>query len=89
VLKGAWSERSFSHQDRRYSVSDTILEPKPVRSPRPTIYAGGESESAKRLIAERCDAYVMHGDPPETVGAKILDMRRRRCAASVSLAPMR
>ena len=26
------------------------------------IYAGGESEAAKTLIAGQCDAYVMHGD---------------------------
>jgi FMNH2-dependent dimethyl sulfone monooxygenase len=88
VLDGAWRERSFSYQGKYYSVSDTILEPKPARSPRPTIYAGGESETAKRLISERCDAYVMHGDPPEAAGAKILDMRRRRCAAGATLPPL-
>ncbi len=42
------------------------------------IYAGGESEAAKELIAAKCDAYVMHGDPPERVGEKIADMRARR-----------
>ncbi len=30
------------------------------------------------MIAQRCDAYVMHGDPPERVKPKIEDMRRRR-----------
>ena len=44
----------------------------------PTIYAGGESEAAKNLIASKCDAYLMHGDPPEIVGRKIADMRERR-----------
>jgi FMNH2-dependent dimethyl sulfone monooxygenase len=42
------------------------------------IYAGGESEAAKNLIAKQCDAYVMHGDPPERVAEKVADMRRRR-----------
>jgi FMNH2-dependent dimethyl sulfone monooxygenase len=42
------------------------------------VYAGGESEAAKNLIAQRCDAYVMHGDPPERIRAKIADMRERR-----------
>jgi dimethylsulfone monooxygenase len=55
-----------------------VLEPKPVRAPRPPIYAGGESEAAKNLIAQRCDAYVMHGDSPEHVAAKVADMRERR-----------
>jgi FMNH2-dependent dimethyl sulfone monooxygenase len=42
------------------------------------LYAGGESEAAKELIAQRCDAYVMHGDPPERITPKIADMRARR-----------
>ena len=53
---------------------------------RPTFYAGGESETAKNLIAARCDAYLMHGDPPEIVGRKIADMRTRRKA--LGLPPM-
>ena len=78
VVNGIWSEPRFSHAGKHYTVTDTVMEPKPVRSPRPPIYAGGESEAAKNLIAQKCDAYVMHGDSPEHVGAKIADMRQRR-----------
>ena len=88
VLDGTWREPAFSHSGRYYSVQETVLEPKPVAAPalrpgrrRPTLYAGGESETAKTLIAAKCDAYVMHGDPPERVGPKVDDMRRRRDAA--------
>ena len=78
VLNGAWTEPKFSYSGKYYSVENTVLEPKPVRKPRPTLYAGGESEAAKNLIAQKCDAYVMHGDSPEYVAAKIADMRERR-----------
>jgi FMNH2-dependent dimethyl sulfone monooxygenase len=78
VLNGVWTEPKFSYSGKYYSVENTVLEPKPVRKPRPTLYAGGESEAAKNLIAQKCDAYVMHGDSPEYVGAKIADMRERR-----------
>jgi dimethylsulfone monooxygenase len=44
----------------------------------PTIYAGGESETAKNLIAAKCDAYLMHGDNPATIADKVADMKRRR-----------
>jgi len=81
VLDGAWREPVFSYSGRYYQVSETVLEPKPVRQPRPPIYAGGESEAAKRLISSACDAYVMHGDVPEVVAPKIADMSRRRAAA--------
>jgi dimethylsulfone monooxygenase len=94
-VNGAWSQPRFSHAGRYYNHDDIVLEPKPVSTSgrrRPTIYAGGESETAKDLIARYCDAYVMHGDPPERIAPKIADMRRRRERASeefgVNLAPM-
>jgi FMNH2-dependent dimethyl sulfone monooxygenase len=78
VVNGVWSDPSFSFAGNYYSVENTVLEPKPVRKPRPPLYAGGESEAAKNLIAQKCDAYVMHGDSPDYVAAKIADMRERR-----------
>jgi dimethylsulfone monooxygenase len=78
IVNGLWSQDHFSYSGKFHKVEDTILQPKPVRTPRPTIYAGGESEAAKNLIAEKCDAYVMHGDAPEKVAAKIADMSERR-----------
>ena len=78
VLNGVWKEPVYSHEGKYYSVSETILEPKPFRKPRPTIYAGGESEAAKTLISRECDAYVTHGDPPDRIAPKLGDMSRRR-----------
>ena len=78
VVDSAWKQDHFDYAGRYYSVSDLVLQPKPVAKPRPTIYAGGESEAAKELIAQKCDAYVMHGDPPERIGPKIRDMSARR-----------
>ena len=81
VVDGLWSEKKFSFSGERYRLEDAICEPKPVRKPRPTIYAGGESEAAKTLIARQCDAYVMHGDPVEAIKPKISDMAGRRADA--------
>jgi len=78
VINGVWSNPTFTHTGKYYKTENTVLEPKPVRAPRPPIYAGGESEAAKNLIAEKCDAYVMHGDSPDHVAAKIADMSQRR-----------
>ena len=86
VVSGLWSQTPFTHAGERYRLKDAICEPKPVATPRPVIYAGGESDTAKEMIVRRCDAYVMHGDPPEVVAGKIADMRRRREAAG--LGPM-
>jgi FMNH2-dependent dimethyl sulfone monooxygenase len=88
VVDGAWNERTLNYTGKYYRIEDLVLEPKPVATAarhgrsRPTIYAGGESETAKTLIARKCDAYVMHGDPPERIAPKIADLRRRREEAS-------
>src|SRR3982750_786589 len=86
VIDRLWTEDHFSFAGSYYNVDDTVMQPKPVTRPRPVIYAGGESEAAKELIAERCDAYVMHGDPPERVREKVRDMSARR--ERLNLPPM-
>ena len=89
VLNRLWTEKRVDHVGRLYALKDAIVEPKPLSSParpRPVIYAGGESEAAKTLIARFCDAYVMHGDDPEHIAAKVADMKARR--ESFGLPPM-
>jgi FMNH2-dependent dimethyl sulfone monooxygenase len=88
VVDGAWKEKKFSYHGKFYDHEDIVLEPKPIsraERPRPTIYAGGESDAAKTLISRQCDAYVMHGDPPERIAPKVQDMRDRRERASEAL----
>jgi FMNH2-dependent dimethyl sulfone monooxygenase len=79
VVDGLWTEDRFSFDGQFYQTEDAICSPKPAK--RPTIYAGGESEKAKSMIAAQCDAYVMHGDPAEAIAPKIADMAARREAA--------
>ncbi|HTV08131.1 MAG TPA: LLM class flavin-dependent oxidoreductase [Candidatus Aquilonibacter sp.] len=92
VLSNCWAGpnngQGATFSGRFYEVKDNILSPKPMprrtysRAPagltRPTLYAGGESETAKNLIAAKCDAYLMHGDDPATIAAKVADMKQRR-----------
>lgn len=78
VLKGLWTEETFNYSGKFYELIDTKLAPKPVQKPNPILYAGGESEKGKQTIAEKCDAYVMHGGTVEEIERKIADMRVRR-----------
>ena len=87
LIDRLWREDHFSFQGNYYRVEDAVLEPKPITRPRPVIYAGGESEAAKAMIARLCDAYVMHGDDPARVREKIADMSARR--AELNLPPMK
>jgi dimethylsulfone monooxygenase len=78
VLNGVWQQDGFSFEGKFYRVANNSLQPKPVSRPRPALYAGGESEAAKDLIASTCDGYVMHGDDPATIGKRIRDIKERR-----------
>jgi FMNH2-dependent dimethyl sulfone monooxygenase len=86
VVKGLWRDRRFTYRGRLYTIEDAVLEPKPPRAP--LIYAGGESEAAKDLIAREAGAYVMHGDPPARLAAKIADMRERRARLAPAAPPL-
>jgi FMNH2-dependent dimethyl sulfone monooxygenase len=76
VVRGLWSEERFTFEGKYYQTDGAICAPKPERQP--ILYAGGESEAAKNMIARQCDAYVMHGDPADVIAPKIADMRARR-----------
>lgn len=86
VVDTLWTRDHANYEGKFYHVTDSILQPKPITKPRPVIYAGGESDAAKNLIAAQCDAYVMHGDPPAKIGERIADMRIRR--EKLGLPPM-
>jgi FMNH2-dependent dimethyl sulfone monooxygenase len=86
VVDACWKRQNTNFAGKYYRVEDNVLSPKPVATPRPRLYAGGESDAAKSLIAEKCDAYLMHGDPPENVAKKIAGMRGRR--EKLGLPPM-
>ncbi len=74
--KGEEEKRRKGEEEREATASSFILHPSSFS--RPLLYAGGESEAAKNLIARTCDGYVMHGDPPEKIGERIRDMNARR-----------
>lgn len=78
VLKGLWTEETFSYSGQFYNFKDTKLFPKPVQRPNPILYAGGESEKGKQTIVEKCDAYVMHGGTVEEIEKKVSEMNVRR-----------
>jgi dimethylsulfone monooxygenase len=72
-------EDNVSHSGPLYELAGTVLEPKPSRLP--PVYMGGESPKAKDVIAAQADAYVMHGDAPEVIAAKVAELSARRVAA--------
>ena len=86
IVNRMWTEEEFSFSGNYFHVDGAILQPKPIQKPRPTVYAGGESPAGKELISRTCDAWLTHGDTPETIGRKVQDMEERR--AALNLQPM-
>src|SRR5690242_5631035 len=70
---------TVTHSGPLYQFDGTVLEPKPSQPP--VVYMGGESPKAKQVIAAQSDAYVMHGDAPEVIAAKVAELSALREAA--------
>lgn len=81
VMKGMWADGEFTLDGAYYKVLGGLLNPKPAQRvrgvPRVPLYAGGDSEQGKAMIASSCDGYLMHGDPPERLAAKVAEMEER------------
>jgi dimethylsulfone monooxygenase len=73
------TQDTVTHSGPLYQLDGAVLEPKPSRVP--PVYMGGESPKAKEIIASQADAYVMHGDAPDVIAAKVADLNGRRAAA--------
>ncbi len=79
VISRLLTEDTVTHSGPLYQLDGAVLEPKPSRVP--PVYMGGESPKAKEIIAAQADAYVMHGDAPEVIAAKVADLSERRADA--------
>jgi FMNH2-dependent dimethyl sulfone monooxygenase len=75
VLHRLLTEDTVTHSGPLYQLQGCVMEPKP--SVLPTVYMGGESPKAKEVIGRHGGAYVMHGDAPDVIAAKVADMDAR------------
>ncbi len=78
AVQGLWRETPSSFAGERYHFENAVVEPKPIQRPGPFLYAGGESEAGKSLIADRADGFLTHGDPVERIAPKLAEMQDRR-----------
>lgn len=87
VMKGMWTGQTFDFAGKFYAAKSAVLSPPPVQTPGVPIWAGGESDEGREMIARECDGYLMHGDTPGAIGALVADVRTRR--ERLGLTPMR
>jgi len=65
VLKGIWTQDNFTFKGDFYQINDFNLRPKPLQSPHPEIFQGGNSRAAKENAGAVSDWYFANGNTPE------------------------
>lgn len=80
ILRGLWTQPSFTYGGEEYKLEEAIVSPAPVARPHPPIYFGGESEAGKATAARAADIYLMNGRPLEEAKELVAEMRERAAA---------
>jgi FMNH2-dependent dimethyl sulfone monooxygenase len=75
IMKGLWTEETFTYKGKYYEITNGILEPKPKK--KIPIWWAGESEKSRKLTADVADGWLMRGSTMEKLRDKIVDMRKR------------
>ncbi|WP_127530927.1 dimethylsulfone monooxygenase SfnG [Paenibacillus kobensis] len=71
VLRALWTEDSAQFAGDFYRLRGAAYSPKPVQSPGPTVYQGGNSKSAKQMAGRVSDFYFMNGNTLEQLKKQI------------------
>jgi alkanesulfonate monooxygenase len=77
IYKSVLRGETLDYQGRHFRTRGAKLLYPPVQRPHPPLYLGGSSDSAHEVAARDTDVYLTWGEPPDAVGAKIADVRRR------------
>src|SRR3954453_531463 len=75
ALRGIWTEDHFTLKGDFYRINDFSLKPKPVQTPHPAIFQGGNSKAARAMAARVSDWYFMNGNSLEGVKTQIDEVR--------------
>jgi probable F420-dependent oxidoreductase len=79
LMKACWTQEVINFQGRFFTVSDMCMMPKPLQSPHPPIWFGGNTRAALRRTAELADGWHGAGLTPEELQPK-LAILREECA---------
>lgn len=65
VMKRLWTERWASFEGEHFRFADVAADPKPIQSPHPPIWVGGESPAALRRTVALGDGWYPFGTNPK------------------------
>jgi FMNH2-dependent dimethyl sulfone monooxygenase len=81
IIRSLWTEGELTFEGEYYTLRGATVIPKPLQSPSPPIWIGGDSRQSMELAVELGDGWLMHGHSPEEVRRMVLKakpMIRRR-----------
>jgi dimethylsulfone monooxygenase len=64
IMKGLWTQESFSLNGEFYRVESGTLPIKTVRLPHPRIYAASRTGPGMEVVARECDVWFVHYELP-------------------------
>ena len=71
AMKALWSPGVTEFNGKTVSISPCHFNPKPVQTPHPPIYFGGESAAALRRVAQRGQGWYGYDMTPEDLAARL------------------
>ena len=76
VMKTLWCDEVSSFKDEFYDLPECLQNPKPVQTPHPPLYFGGESEPALRRVAELGQGWFGYNVTEDQVDANLEHLDR-------------
>jgi probable F420-dependent oxidoreductase len=58
IIRGCWTQETFSYAGRRFQLHDVTVYPKPVQQPHPPIWVGAMADESIRRAAQFGDAWL-------------------------------
>ncbi|MBT3373730.1 MAG: LLM class F420-dependent oxidoreductase [Rhodospirillaceae bacterium] len=71
VMKALWCEETSSYHGELYELPDCVMYPKPVQTPHPPIFVGGEGDHSLRRVADLCQGWLGASVEPEAMAERI------------------
>jgi alkanesulfonate monooxygenase SsuD/methylene tetrahydromethanopterin reductase-like flavin-dependent oxidoreductase (luciferase family) len=67
IITRLWTEESVTYEGRFTSIQDAYLSPRPVQSPRPRLWNGGQVSAVLERTARMCDGWTTSFNQPDEV----------------------
>ena len=70
-MQALWQPGLASYQGSEYTLKECHFNPKPIQSPHPPIFFGGESEPALKRVASHGQGWYGYDMDPVTLAARL------------------